>query len=504
MEELPDLESTYVTLGQLSKAIETGDLSIVEQIIIGEDLLTNHEALTRLVLSSLASDNTIATKFLLDICKANGIKNSALNAYEITVSLDEGALDKFLSKKISANSMAIKKDKRSDFLLCLILICLRRSPKILNQPNGILGSKRIVQHVIIAIRLIRFWKTNQSERDQIILYITKGLKGIGARYENGICKTLRHLFAKHNSESANRKLGEFFFALTSGGHHPVALLNCASFLFHSNDYDKAIVVLDRLIEVAIEIQYLDKKPGIKLEREKSSYSPQTAFKTLASIVDVLESASLAPFLMSGTLLGAIREGDLLSFDKDIDVGVIGIENRDAVCNALITSDLFSIDKSDVLKEDLFLLPVKSREENFGIDIFFFHDMGDYFLHAIQSRLGYLEHFKFSKFELTRGLLRDRNFWIPKTYAENLAENYGDDWQIPTKDYVVNVESPAIIDKTSASYTAICFLEIFNSVVSENKTRIARIVKQLGDRYERPETLRDTKFYNSFNWEVFLK
>ena len=105
-------------------------------------------------------------------------------------------------------------------------------------------------------------------------------------------------------------------------------------------------------------------------------------------------------------------------------------------------------------------------------------MGDYFLHAIQSRLGYLEHFKFSKFELTRGLLRDRNFWIPKTYAENLAENYGDDWQIPTKDYVVNVESPAIIDKTSASYTAICFLEIFNSVVSENKTRIARIVKHV--------------------------
>ena len=51
------------------------------------------------------------------------------------------------------------------------------------------------------------------------------------------------------------------------------------------------------------------------------YNDELAAVALKSAKQVFSQSNITFFLISGTLLGAIREGKLLSHDKDIDLGV---------------------------------------------------------------------------------------------------------------------------------------------------------------------------------------
>lgn len=197
------------------------------------------------------------------------------------------------------------------------------------------------------------------------------------------------------------------------------------------DHAAAIKFADQLLPFC--------SPGLK----DVGFSREIAEHALCRISAILKREGLQPFLISGTLLGFVREGRIFEHDKDFDIGIIGWENQYNVAAALLNSGEFLFSAKDLRGSNLFLLPVRHVPTGFDFDIFFFHDRGSYFLHGIDSRIGYTLNYKFSKFDLTVKNFIGMDFFIPSDYRKMLAENYGEKWEIPDPNYFVKLQSPAL-------------------------------------------------------------
>ncbi len=174
-------------------------------------------------------------------------------------------------------------------------------------------------------------------------------------------------------------------------------------------------------------------PGRKrMRRPKIDiYSRGRAEKALLDLNRVLRDAGISMFLVSGTLLGCVREGRLLGHDKDIDVGVNADTPLDELLCAVRQSGLFLI------------IPSRSPEiirlrhvNGIPLDIFFHYDEG-----GIRWHGGVKMRWHNSPFELIgRDFLGDV-FLVPADHDRYLTENYGPDWRTPQPDFDSAFDTP---------------------------------------------------------------
>jgi|GEM_PF-6786647 len=190
----------------------------------------------------------------------------------------------------------------------------------------------------------------------------------------------------------------------------------------------------------------------QLKPTKSTFNRDVAEQSLCAVNEVLRDAGVNGFIISGTLLGCIRDGRIFEHDKDFDIGVIGWESQFDVASALLKSGRFMFRPRDLRGHRLFLLPVIDLKTGYNFDIFFFHDKGDYYIHGIDNRLGYTINFKFSKFDLIEHNFLGDTFLIPDQYDKMLSENYGNDWRTPDPNYFVIIESPALLESSGPLFS----------------------------------------------------
>ena len=213
-------------------------------------------------------------------------------------------------------------------------------------------------------------------------------------------------------------------------------------------------------------------------------APQSAFDTdnqasaaLFDLTALLESRGLEAFIISGTLLGWVRGRALLPHDKDIDVGVKELDAVPRVRDALKSSTLFDYDDDMFLRgDDLYLVQLTHVASNTHADIFFFKQRGDHLRHGIDSLFGYTQNFQFPLFDLQRVEMMGGEINIPQDYDAFLTANYGPDWRTPDVDYVVNMESPALEQRSGETYAFIGYLEATRSVTKPAK--LAKIKRLL--------------------------
>jgi hypothetical protein len=184
---------------------------------------------------------------------------------------------------------------------------------------------------------------------------------------------------------------------------------------------------------------------------------------LCRINAVLHRAGIDSFIISGTLLGCIREGRIFEHDKDFDLGVIGWQTQFDVAGALLKSGEFAFTARDLRGEKLFLLPVRHIQSGYDFDIFFFHDRGDHFLHGIDSRLGYTINYRFSKFGLTERSFLGARFLVPDNAERMLEENYGSGWRVPDPNYFVKLESPALVQRSGPVHAFVARHEMIDLI-----------------------------------------
>ncbi|MFZ7343574.1 tetratricopeptide repeat protein [Avibacterium volantium] len=175
------------------------------------------------------------------------------------------------------------------------------------------------------------------------------------------------------------------------------------------------------------------RPQRKKNHKRKNYTDKKAAIALSALKQSFDKYNIPFFLISGTLLGCIRENKLLSHDKDIDVGV--------------WSD-FSIEQlSNILRESgcFYILPIYSPDvlvirhvNGINIDIFrHYREENDYW-HA-----GGKTKWHNTPFELMARSFLGNQYLIPKNYEVYLVENYGPDWRKPKLDFDSALDTPNI-------------------------------------------------------------
>ena len=210
----------------------------------------------------------------------------------------------------------------------------------------------------------------------------------------------------------------------------------ASQASHLVDIAIAANEVDRAYYMMMEIlRWIGEGQFTSAPKAKTYMKASAGNAALVDLHDLLMPT--APFfLISGTLLGVIREGKLLGMDKDIDLGVMGHAQRDEIKSLIAGSSKFT----EVFVPSVDLIKIKHKN-NVNIDLFFHHRQGGTVwhgshLHAWDNAVWWNEGSSpFSKVQFA-----GREFLIPSDPDKYLTENYGD-WRTPQSDYDASLEAP---------------------------------------------------------------
>lgn len=166
------------------------------------------------------------------------------------------------------------------------------------------------------------------------------------------------------------------------------------------------------------------------KKASSNFSDTLAAKALADLKKALDLHHISFFLISGTLLGCIREGKLLGHDKDIDVGVWDEHSYDELVHYLSTSGYF------------YIVPTRTKHlitlrhvNGIVIDVFIhYREPNDYWHAGVKIK------WHNSPFNLIKTEFLGESYLIPENYDLYLTENYGD-WRTPKTKFDSAVDTP---------------------------------------------------------------
>jgi hypothetical protein len=207
-----------------------------------------------------------------------------------------------------------------------------------------------------------------------------------------------------------------------------ALYHYAYLLRRFEDFDGAIAVArDRFLATV-------KKHGFgSMPKKKGRNWIKEAEIALADLQDDFHRAGLEFFLISGTLLGCVRENGIIGHDKDIDVGVTEDVTVESVQAALQKSKRF------------FVRPIDSVHS-----VYIEHANGvkiDVFRHFMEDGRYVHEGPKVAwwntPFNLVRTDFLGRTYYIPDEVDLYLTENYGE-WRIPDSEFETFVDTPNML------------------------------------------------------------
>ena len=144
------------------------------------------------------------------------------------------------------------------------------------------------------------------------------------------------------------------------------------------------------------------------------------------------------FLTDGTLLGAVREGNFISYDTDIDVGIWAADFDKAMIDALVAAG-FSFDGMRGTPDDG--LVIKLSYHGLQFDVYGFQ-RGETFSISIPHRNFRLRaHLR--PFTLAPIMFLGRQFLAPDPPEQYLEDGYGPNWRRPTRAWNFRYSPPNI-------------------------------------------------------------
>ena len=225
-----------------------------------------------------------------------------------------------------------------------------------------------------------------------------------------------------------------------------------------------------------------------VEQQKRVFDPGQASQALVDLQAALSGVGKRAFLVSGTLLGYAREGQILAHDKDIDVGIVGWEDQYEVANALLQSGHFGIDSRRLRGRKAYHIPVMHQATRTSIDIFIYHPEDGMWVTGVESYFGYLQKFAFTPFELKAVSFLGIDFYVPDDVEKNLAENFGN-WRQSDPEYISHLQSPSTVDVGGLVYQIVGRLRALEAIRAKKYEKLNRVIQLMEHHQDRPGGMR---------------
>lgn len=223
---------------------------------------------------------------------------------------------------------------------------------------------------------------------------------------------------------------------------------------------------------------------ISLEAEIAKHDSFHNEITISALIDFDQLCSDIDqeyFLVSGTFLGAVRDGAFIGYDHDIDLGVFEDRLSHKLLPALQQSSNFRVSRVDhvyfrqtegintnyELSEQPILIRI-AHQSGVSIDIFIHFYEDDLVWHGTSAQRWDNRNFTLKDFPFL-----DRTFKGAENFDLYLTENYGENWRIPQSDFDSNFDTPNINFINSANGLVFFAWLVSQSVLKNRPERVQR-------------------------------
>lgn len=205
---------------------------------------------------------------------------------------------------------------------------------------------------------------------------------------------------------------------------------------------------------------------VKQTSFQKRFNDKDAIQALNALKTCLDENNVPFFLISGTLLGFIRENRLLSHDKDIDIGVWNSHSVEQLKTIIKNSGCF------------YILPIYSKDilvvrhvNGINIDIFIHYRTDNDYWHA-----GRKCSWHNTPFELSRRYFLGNEYLIPHDYELYLCENYGENWLIPNTNFDSALDTPNMRILSQSDFVIYLYKKILCADVNDDRKQ--KLIKNL--------------------------
>ena len=155
-----------------------------------------------------------------------------------------------------------------------------------------------------------------------------------------------------------------------------------------------------------------------------------ALQNLLLARSALASCGVRPFIVDGTLLGAVREQGFIAHDRDVDVGVFRADmdrsTPTRIKQAMRAARFRHIRDFGALDRGY---EMSFRRRGVKVDVFVYYDDADGRYHAAWKD-GSPIRYRYWPFGLAPLVFHGSSFNAPDDPERFLRAKYGDDWRVP--------------------------------------------------------------------------
>ncbi len=215
--------------------------------------------------------------------------------------------------------------------------------------------------------------------------------------------------------------------------------------------DDSTIINDSVLENIEYKKVINASPLDKIQLHKGNYH-QRMKNMLLKTIDILNEKKYKYWLEAGTLLGILRDGDLIPWDYDADLGIpadsaddIMKLRKNFLPNYLIKRRRI---ESPWIPGDMRVIKVKTpwekiKQINFHVDLFCVYPVQDKYRWVDSNALKHVDR-KFYD-SLSTIEWQGRKINIPNHAEEYLLLRYGN-WQVPKRNYDAGLHDGSIAEK----------------------------------------------------------
>lgn len=215
------------------------------------------------------------------------------------------------------------------------------------------------------------------------------------------------------------------------------------------------------------------RAGKKVNANGDASFSRAAAEALVDLNEAFSRLGPKAFLISGTLLGLIREGTIIGWDKDIDLGVLSEDCPPDLEDFFRRHERFHMGRVDLTTDRLRVIHANGT----WIDIFPHYMEGDKLWHD-----GSATRWWNTPFGLKTMSFLGVEQYVPDDPELYLEENYGD-WRTPVVNFDARVDAPNVQITDSEHYITLLFFSLDSSIRKNNSAMKHRYIKLLRETGE---------------------